>query len=416
MDRIQQLRSRITAAIAEISRYPDHSQDLTEFNDLVLSYLKVWRRSQSVWLKSAPRFGLNYDTDWKEYLEYLEMDPSFIRSISDDPTWAAAEKQIQSGDNIWRDLIRRFQLLKVPYATASVPSTELLQQMEHARERRIATKVQQLMASFHTNDEQEALTRFEQEEITKTKEIDKIAAQVRRPRFTDHPPLTPDDDIRYRQFRLRDVPVIASFFDRAPTIDLGLSFDLGKMPQKYYKYLPILPRCLDSLGLRTADKITSYADLQAQTQSKMNDFSVAYDFNPVSQRADLRIQGSTLDPDEFGRALLLIQHMLTSNYLDSSNADRLRDVVDKRLWEDEAFGNGEDGEWFMNPSRAFRYQSDPLYVGLSSVLTRAHWDWRLKWLLHRRVGQQEIACIISDSRRGHWRPYLDSRRGKLPKD
>lgn len=393
VDRIQQLRSRITAAIAEISLYPDHSPDLTAFDDLVLSYLKGWRRSQSVWLRSAPRFGLNYDTDWKEYLEYLEMDPSFIRSISDDPTWAAAEKRIQSGENIWRDLIREFHLSEVPYATASVPSTELLQQIEDARETRTSEKLRQLMDRFHSNDEQEALSRFEQEENRKTKEIDKIAAQVRRPRFTDHPPLTPDDDIRYTQFHLKNVPVIAAFFDRAPTIDLGLSFDLGKVPQKYYKYLPILPRCLDSLGLKSGNAVTSYADLQAKTQSEMNGFSVAYDSNPVSHRGDLRIQGSTMDPDEFRRALLLIRHMLTSNYLEASNADRLRDIVDKRLWEDEAFGNGEDAYWFMNPPRTFRYQNDPLYIALSSALTRAHWDERLKWLLHRRVGPQEIAAL-----------------------
>src|SRR6185312_1252654 len=153
VDRIQQLRSRITAAIAEISRYPDHSKELTAFNHLVLSYLQGWRRSQSVWLRSAPRFGIGYDTDWKEYLEYLEMDPSFIRSLPDDPTWAAAEKRIQSGENIWRDLIHRFELLAVPYATTSIPSTELLQQMEHASETRSAAKLRQLMDRFHSNDE-----------------------------------------------------------------------------------------------------------------------------------------------------------------------------------------------------------------------------------------------------------------------
>src|SRR6185312_1817152 len=377
VDRIQQMRERISAKIKEISRYPDHSQELTAFDDLVLTYLKGWRRSQNVWLRSAPRFGLSYDTDWKEYLEYLEMDPSFIRFLSDDPTWSAAEKRIQSGENIWRDLIREFQLLDVPYATASVPSTVLLQQMEHARETRSAAKLRQLMDRFHSNDKQEALSRFQQEENRKTKEIDKIAAQVRRPRFTDHPPLTFDDDIRYTQFQLKNVPVIASFFDRAPTIDLGLSFDLSKIPEKYYQYLPILPRCLDSLGLKSADKITSYADLQAQTQSEMNDFSVAYDFNPVSRRGELRIQGSTTSPDEFRRALQLIHRITTVNYLDISNAGRLRDVIDKRLWEDDAFSKGEDEYWFMNPSRAFRYQDDPLYLALSSAFTRAHWDDRL---------------------------------------
>jgi hypothetical protein len=390
---IQQLRSSLAAVIREISQYPDHSPKLAEFNRLVLSYLKAWRRSQSVWLRSAPRFGFGYDTDWKEHLEYLEMDPSFIRSISDESVWTAVGKRIQSGENVWRNLIGGFQLLDVPYATASMPSPQLMQQMEEERKKRIADKLQELMSRFHTNSDQKALSGFEQEEIAKTREIEKIAARVQRPRFTDHPPLTADDEVQYRQFHIHSVPTIAAFFDHAPTIDLGLSFDLRKVPRTYYKYLPILPRCLDSLGLKKEEQVTSYADLQAQIQSKVNDFSVSYDVNPVSQRAELRIQASTLTPAEFRRALQLIQQMTTLNYLDVSNVDRLRDIVEKRRWKDDGFDKGDDDYWFMNPSQAFRYQHDPLYLALSSAFTRAHWDDRLKWLLHSQASSEEIARL-----------------------
>jgi Zn-dependent M16 (insulinase) family peptidase len=388
---IEQLRRRITDTIREISKYPDNSKKLAAFNELVGSYAKAWRRSQSVWIKSAPRFGLNYETEWKEHLEYLEMDPSFIRSISDEPVWRAVETRMQSGHNIWLGLIREFQLLNVPYATASIPSPQLLEKMEGARQERIAAKVKQLMDRFQTDDKQQALDRFEQEEIIKTKEIDKIAAQVHLPRFTDHPPLTRDDDIQFRQIRLEGVPIIVSLFDRAPTIDLGLSFDLRGIPRKYYKYLPILPRCFDSLGLKTSVKIISYADLQTQTQ--INDFSVGYDFSPVSHRADLRIQASAVTPAEFQRALRLIERMTTLNYLDLSNADRLRDVVEKRRAEDDVFKNGENDYWFINPSFGFWYQDDALYLALSSFFTRAHWDGRLKWLLHKPVRSEEIATL-----------------------
>ena len=393
VERIEQLRNRVTATIRQISQYPDNSQSLVAFNQLVASYAKAWHRSQSVWIKSAPRFGMNYETEWKEHLEYLEMDPSFTRSISDEPVWRSVEKRMESRKNIWVGLIRDFHLSEVPYATASVPSSQLLEEMDSARQKRVAAKVKQLMDRFHKDDEQQALARFEQEEAVKTKEIDKIAARVHRPRFTDDPPLTPDDDIRYSQFRLRDVPVTATFFDRAPTIDLGLSFDLRKIPQKYYKYLPILPKCLDSLGLKTADKIIPYADLQAQTQTEINDFSVRYDFSPVSHRADLRIQASAITPAEFRQALTLIQRMTTLNYLDLANVERLRDVVDKRRAEDDLFMNGENDYWFMNPAYAFRYQEDPLYLALSSFFTRAHWDGRLKWLLHKQVRPEEIASL-----------------------
>jgi predicted Zn-dependent peptidase len=392
-ERIEQLRSRIVAAIRLIAQYPGNSKSLADFNQMAWSQAKAWRRSQSIWIKNAPRFGLNYETGWKEYFEYLEMDPSFIRSISDEPVWTSIERRMKSGKNIWFGLIRHFHLLEKPYATASVPSPQLLRKMDDARQTRIAVKTKQLMDEFQTDDEQQAFTRFEQGEFAKTREIDKIAARVSRPRFTDHPPLTPDDDIRYGQFLLKDVPVIAALFERAPTIDIGLSFDLRGIPRKYYKYLPILPRCLDSLGLKTEDKIIPYAALQAQTQTQINDFSVRYDVSPVSRRADLRIQASTTTPAEFEQALALIQSMTSLNYLDAANADRLRDLVEKRQAEDDVFTNGENDYWFMNPSYAFRYQDDRPYLALSSFFTRAHWDGRLKWLLHKPVRSDEITNL-----------------------
>jgi Zn-dependent M16 (insulinase) family peptidase len=391
--RIEQLRSRIITTIRQIAEYPDNSKDLVDFNQLVASQAKAWRRSQSIWIRNAPRFGLNYETGWKEYFEYLEMDPAFIRSISDEPVWRTIEARIKSGKNIWAELIHHFHLSECPYATASVPSPQLLEKLDSDRQMRSAAQVKQLMGRFHTDDAQKALAQFEQEELAKTKEIDKIAARVSRPRFTDHPPLTPDDNIRYSQFRLINVPVIATVFDRAPTIDLGLSFDLRRIPRKFYKYLPILPLCFDSLGLKTAHKIISYAELQSQIQTEITDFSVRYDVSPVSRRADLRIQASAANPAEFQQALTLIQRMTTLNYLDAANADRLRDLVDKRRAEDDVFINGENDYWFANPAYAFQYQDDPTYVALSSSFTRAHWDGRLRWMLHKPVRSEEIANL-----------------------
>jgi Zn-dependent M16 (insulinase) family peptidase len=404
VDTLNRLRSRIHATLEEISRYPDNSPVLVAFNQLAMSYAQGWRRSQKVWIKSAPRFGLDNKMDWKEHLDYLDMDPSFVRSISDEPIWANVGKQMQSGQNVWRDVILRFHLLDTPYGTASTPSPQLLEERERARQSRIEAKTGQLMASFGLNDEQRALARFEQDELAKTKEIDKLAAQVVSPRFTEHPPLTLDDEVRYKQVRVESVPLIATFFDRAPTIDLGLSFDLRQIPRKYYKYLPILPRCLDSLGLKATEQITPYSDLLAQTDREINDFSIRYEQHTVSHRADLNFRASATGPDEFRGALALIRRMIDFNYLDLSNADRLRDLVEKRIWQDDAFLKGDDSYWFMNPSYAVRYQDDPLYLALSSAYTRAHWDSRLKWLLHKPVDANQIKQlgdfaerILSDS-------------------
>lgn len=381
------LRSQILHTIRDISQYADNSQSLIAFNRRIESNADAWRRFEEIWIKSSPLFGLNEKTDWKEHLNYLEIDPSFVRSLSEEPVWQDVKRRLESGKNIWRDIIQQFHLLDVPFATASVPSPQLLEEQEKEREQRVAAKIKELMARYGVTDDQTALSKFEQEEIAKTQQIDQIAAKVPRPRFTEHPPLTADDGTRYKQFRFEDVPVIATFFDRAPTIDIGLSFDLRRIPSRYYKYLPIFPRCLDSLGLRMKNQTISYQGLLGEIQRDTYEFSIGYERNPVSRRADLTVRASVANANEFRAALTLIQKMISFN--DLSNVERLRDVTDKRLWQEENYTT-EDSSWFMNPSYAFRYQNDPLYLALFSIFTRGHWDARLKWMLHGPVQPKDI--------------------------
>ena len=131
------------------------------FNDLLLSYSSSRQRSQSVWIKSPPGFGSSDNrTDWKEHFETLEMDPSFVRSLPEQAVWQAVDSELKSGKNVWRDLIRKFRLLDLPYAAAAVPSPQLLEELEKKRQVRIATEIKLLMERYHTSDEQEDLSRF----------------------------------------------------------------------------------------------------------------------------------------------------------------------------------------------------------------------------------------------------------------
>jgi hypothetical protein len=390
VEKVARLRQHILAKVQMVAAYPDNSPALNAFNELIMSSAKAWRRSERVWIKSAPLFNAEYRTDWKEHLNYLEMDPSFVRSLSDESVWQNVESQIRSGKNIWRDVVKEFHLLDTPYATASAPSPQLVTEMERDRKERIQNRIDQLKKEFGVNDEQEALTRFDQAESRKTQEIDRISAKVQKPKFTDHPPLTADDDVKYEQFRIGTVPVIATLFERDPTIDIGLAFDLKKIPKRFYKYLPILPRCIDSLGLKGPERVVSYSDLLAERQKELNDFSIAYETNPVSGRADLAIRASVTSAEELKRALALIKQMTQFSRIDSSSADRLRDLVGERLAEDDRYDKGEDSRWLWNPAYAFRHQDDLLFLALDSQFTRAHWDARFKWLMHRPVTVGEI--------------------------
>jgi Zn-dependent M16 (insulinase) family peptidase len=382
-EKIQQLRALVLAKIEQISEYPDRSKDLLSFNDVAASDAMASHRSESVWVRNSPNFGASLKTDWKEHLAYLETDPAFIRSVSEEEVWQTVAKELQSGRNIWRDLIRKFGLLDTPYATASAPSTQLLAKLEKNKQDRIQKKTLALMAQYHTDDEQIALIQFQKEEAIKSQAIDKIDASVPRPRFTNHPPMTPDEGVRFREFQVSGTPVIATLFDNPPTIDIGISFDLTQVPAKYYKYIPILPRCLDSLGLKQPGRNLSYSELLNEIHRNSYDFSVAYEWNPSSRRRDFTIRASATNPQEFHTTLALVRDIMQSNDLDASNIMRLRDLVARRVSGDDAYMR-QDG-WITNPAYAVRYQDDPLSMALISQFTRAHWDARLQWLFHDPV-------------------------------
>ena len=418
VEQVEALRTLIVAKIEEVSQYPDGSPSLTAFNQLVESYARAWRRSEGVWIKNAPGFGSReLKTDWKRHLESMEMDSSFIRSISEKPVWQAIEEQLRSGKNLWRDVIQKFHLLDLPYTTASAPSPQLLARLEKEKQARIKQKTEALVKQYGTNDEQEALLRFQQDELAKTSEIDRIEARVPRPRFTEHPPLTPDDDIQYEQYKLEGVPVISTKFNSTPTIDLGLSFDLRRIPRKYYKYFPVLPRCLDSLGLKKKGLAVPYSELLTKIQQEIYQFSVGYDVSAPSKRAEFTIRLSVTNSEEFQKALTLIKDIMQFNHLDLANIDRLRDVVVHRLSADESYTRGS--EWVINPAYSFRNQDDELFLALNSHFTWAHWNWRMRWLLHKPVTSEEIDTLgdfakgILSSASGTTRQELAQRLAKV---
>jgi hypothetical protein len=384
-----QLRAAILAKIREVSEYPDHSRRLAEFNRLAESYASSLRRSESVWTKNPPGFdAYPPQTNWKEYFERLELDSSFTRSLSRDAEWQTIDNEIKSEKNVWRSLIAEFHLLDTPYVTATAPSSSLLEEIDKRKQYRIRRKIAELMSRYETSDEQQALARFEQDELAKTGKIDAIAGNVPHPRFTDRPPLTPDDSIRYKQFEIEGVPVIASLFEQPPTIDIGLSFDLRRVPHKYYKYLQFFPQCLDSVGLKMGDRIMRYPEMTSRIHREVFAFSASNDMSPVSHRADLTMRASAANIQEFRGALKLLQDAMTFNYLEASNLGRLRDIVANRISSDNLYPRLDAS--ITNAGYGFRYEGDGLYLALNSRFTGAHLDNRLKWLLHEPVSPPEV--------------------------
>src|SRR5262249_3509543 len=120
---IEKLRNEVSNKLKEISQYPDGSKELLSLNEVITAEARAQHRSQIVWTKSPPLFGVSgSQTLWKDHFATLELDPGFTRSLSEETTWSEVERRLKSNKNIWRDVILRFHLLDIPYATASRPS------------------------------------------------------------------------------------------------------------------------------------------------------------------------------------------------------------------------------------------------------------------------------------------------------
>jgi hypothetical protein len=149
------------------------------------------------------------------------------------------------------------------------------------------------------------------------------------------------------------------------------------------------------VGIKRGDTVIPYSDFLGETRTAVQTFSIGYEFNVPSKRMDFTIRASAIDVKEFRTALNVIRQAMQSNYLDPSNADRLRDIVTQRLSADDSYTKKDESDWVLNPAYSFRNQKDTLFLALSSQFTRAHWDGRLKWLLHQPVGPEEIDRLIS---------------------
>jgi len=383
------LRQIITDKIREISELPDQSADLLAFNKRIRSYEETLHRSELVWTKNTPGFGAHVaKLDWKWQFDRLAMDSSFVQSVSEEPVWQQVEEELRSGKNIWRDIIERFHLAETPYATATAPSSKLLEQTEKAKQERVEKKTAELMAHYHTADPQVALTKFGEDEDLKTKEIEKLANKVAWPHFTTHPPMTPDDLLQYSQLQINGVPVTASLFDSPPTIDIGLSFDLRRVPRSYHKYFPLFVHCIDSLGLNNNGQTRPYSDIHREIGRLTYAFSTGYEANAMSKRVDFTIRASTTNTEDSRAVFKLISQLIKHNDLSLTNVPRLRDVVTSDIVADDWYLR-QDGST-PNAGSSFRYQNDPVYFAVASRPTRAHWNARLKWMLHEPVDAATI--------------------------
>jgi Zn-dependent M16 (insulinase) family peptidase len=385
------IRRHIQAKLREIASYPDSAPELQALNRWVRVQLLTQQRDLAVWQASPPGFGQRrLEPVWMEHLERLEGMTGVRKSLVLKPYWAKITAALESGHNLWQGVIQRAGLLDVPYGTASIPTPAVQQQLERAQQDRLAATLVALRQTYHTTDDQEVLRRVEADQTLLNKHRAVLAPPIAWPAFTSHPPLTFDDTLQYAKRQMAGVPVIISYVDGAARADVGLAFDLRGVPPRLFRYLPLLPGLIRSIGLRKGPAVTPYHDVDQRVQREFYGLDVAYRTNPAAHRYELVITASGVGTSEFTAAIEAVRQFTHHNDLHLDNLSRIEDLLDQSLTAEEAVTKQPEEDWIEALAMAFRYQTNPLFLSLSAHPTRIHQLQRLRWLLTGPVAAEAL--------------------------
>jgi hypothetical protein len=388
---LETIRMHILAKLREVASYPDSAPELQALNRRVRADLLAQQRTLAVWQASPPGFGQRrLDPVWMEHLERLEGTTGVRKSLVLKAYWPKIISALESGHNLWRGVIQRAGLLDVPYGTASIPTPAVQQQLERAQQDRLAATLVDLRQTYHTADDQEVLRRLEADQALLNKHLAGLAQPIAWPGFTPHPPLTFDDTLHYAKRRMAGVPVIASYVEGAAQADVGLAFDLRGVPPRLYRYLPVLPALIRSIGLREGPAVSTYHDVDERVQREFYGLDVAYRTNPAAHRYELVITASGVGVSEFRAALDTVRQITHHNDLHLDNLSRIEDLLDQYITAEKAVTKQPEEDWIEALATAFRYQTNHLLLSLSAHPTRAHQLQRLRWLLTGPVARDAL--------------------------
>jgi Zn-dependent M16 (insulinase) family peptidase len=389
-ERFEGLRSHVQARLRDIASYPDGSSELLAFNRQVIAYLTARRRALTVWHASPPGFGQRrLESTWIEHLELLDKEPADQRPLDWHPYWLRLWAEIESGSNIWRGVIERAGLLELPYGTAAVPSPALLQQLDQDRQARLTAALAAIQQHYDSADDQEALRRYEADQALQHTQRSAANQPLALPTFTTHPPRTFDDTLSYAQLTIAGVPAVASYVEGAALMEIGLAFDLQAVPHRLYRYLPLLPGLLRSIGVQDEGMTPSHT-FEEHIQRHLYRLETRYSVNPTANRYELMITASGVGLQEFNSALESVQSVTHTNALHPNNLSRIADLLQQHLSVERTLTQRPEEEWIETLAQAFRYQDNHLYLSLMAPPTRAQHLHRLAWQLAEPVPAEKL--------------------------
>ena len=386
------MRRLVQHELARVAALPDSSAELEELNARVQSRVIASRRELAKFVNSPPGFGFRGSySGWNAHLDDLNELPGFRKSVTMKRELAFVDSLLGTGKNVWRTYLPKWKLTTVtPYAAAARPSPEMLKREEAERQARVAAEVARLKQQYAVADEQEAIRRYKASYDSGTAELERLAKGAAS-RVIDAPPMTLDDQLRYRVDTLSAplhaaggaarVPMVVSTFENMTSATTGIALRLDRVPEDQLLYLSALPALLTRVGVTKDGRLLSFQEMSEAQRREILGLTASFSTNLRTGRAELVVRGSGNDLAESQRALGWMRAVLAAPDWRPENLPRIRDVVDQSLSQLRNTTQAPEEYWVNNPANAYRRQDSPLLLATASFLTQTHNLHRLRWLL-----------------------------------
>ena len=394
--KIAEVRQKVMDELARVAAFADGSAELKEFNDRALSRVIESERQLANLVNTPPSWGTRgTGSIWMDQLMLLERTPDFRKSVTLKPQTETIRKQLASPKNIWRDYLKKWQLVGVtPYAAAAKPSPAQLQREEQERVARAEAEAQRLVNKYQTADVQAAIKQYQKEADAEAAKIEAEAKNIAPPSFVKNPPMSLDEELKYSVSTVEaGVPVVTSTFDNMSSATLGLNLRADAASREQLRYLSLLPMLLTRVGVIENGKPVSYEEMSERLRKEILRLDAYFSTNPRTERVELVVRGAGIGETEAKRAIDWMSLVLHHPDWRPENLARIRDVVDQILSGLRNTMQGSEESWVNNPANAYRMQTNPVYLSADSFLTRGHNALRLRWLLRDVPADADRAAL-----------------------
>jgi Zn-dependent M16 (insulinase) family peptidase len=397
-DKAALIRQKVIEEFARVAAFKDGSAELKEFNDRFRNSLVAYRRNLSKFVNTPPGFGFRNGGNgygWLWQTRYLNQEKDFRKSVTLKPQIAQVESLLASGKNFWRDYLPKWKLTEIkPYVAVAHANPKLIQQEQAERIARSEAETNALKKKYNLNDGQEAIRRYKAEYDATTIELEKLST-ASDAKFIENPPLTLDEQIDYKETTVGSVRLGAATFDNMTGATTGIALKLDTLPEKDLVYVSSLPDLFRGTGVIKDGKPISYEEMTEMQRKEILGLEVEFTGFPIAHRYEMTIRGSGNDAAESERSVSWMKLVLQNPNWRVENLPRMRDVVDQQLSGLRRRMQGPEESWVNNPSDAYRYQHNPLYLSAFSFLTQAHNAQRLRWML-KSAGDAESSKAIDE--------------------